>query len=315
MKLDSLEEIVKARKAKGLDNWKKLDHLKEKLQGKQSSHITFTTSYPGQEGSKKHLGSASGNLHFVLGYVNPGFHVAPYHWQLVDPNMSDEEASKMKHPANPRYWQEAGLEIEDEGDFDAGKPHKASRTTRNANARSSEHKTGSVTVQSGYGKYVAVPEEGVVYSLTNGHVYKWGLVRESFFAATNPDVTEQMEGLYGEGPGEVEKGIHSRRVKFNDTVYPLVRRHFPKPGSTFPVGNTTALVKSDRVEFFARDGSKTYVKVFDRIYDYFDLKKGGDLHPSILLQFAVSFLDFNKEDLFQFVHDGTGSTMEVAYSG
>ncbi|MHA2068462.1 MAG: hypothetical protein ACXABY_29210, partial [Candidatus Thorarchaeota archaeon] len=80
MKLDLLEEIVKARKAKGLDNWKKLDYLSDKLKGKKSSHITFTTSYPGQEGSKKHLGSASGNLQFVLGYANPGFHVAPYHW-------------------------------------------------------------------------------------------------------------------------------------------------------------------------------------------------------------------------------------------
>ena len=39
MHLDMLEDIEKARKAKGLDSWKKLEYLREKLEGKQASQI------------------------------------------------------------------------------------------------------------------------------------------------------------------------------------------------------------------------------------------------------------------------------------
>ncbi len=300
MIFDALEDIAKARKAKGLEGWKKLDFLKDKLQGKQASHISFTTSYPGQEGSIKYLGSAAGNLHFVLGYANPGFHVAPYHFQLVDPNISDEEAAKMKHPTNPRYWKDSGLPIEDEGDFDEGKPHPMAHSDRTAKARAAERKTGAMMVQSGYGKYVAAPKEGAVYSLSNGHVYKWDAIKESFFAATQQKVTEAMNAE--EETAQTEKSIHSKREAFSPFVYPMVRRHFPKPGSVFEAGALKILVKSDRVEFFDRSGTSTYVKVFDRAYDYFDLKKGGDIHPSILLQFAVRYLGVDRQELMQFVH-------------
>lgn len=303
MRLDHLEDLAKARKAKGLENWKKLEHLKDKLQGKQASHITFTTSYPGQEGSKKHLGSATGNLYFLLGYVNPGFHVASYHWQLVDPNMSDEDAAKMKHPADPKRWKEAGLEIIDEGDFDAGKPHPTAASDKKARARTSERKTGAQTVASGYGKYVAVPAEGHVYSLTNGHVYKWGIVRESYFSSTNPELREAMDAEYAEGVGEIEyEKALSARTPFSDAVYPLVERVFPKPGSTFPVENFRAIVKSDRVEFLDHKRCPVYIQVFDRQYSYFDLKKGGDIHPSILLQFAIQYLGVDRHTLSQFAH-------------
>jgi len=306
MIFDALEDIVKARKAKGLDSWKKLDHLKDKLQGKQASHITFTTCYPGQEGTKKHLGSASGNLHFVLGYVSPGFHVAPYHWQLVDPNLTDQEAAAKKHPTNPRYWKDSGLPIEDEGDFDLGKPHKLSQNSANSVARASVRKTGAMQVKSGYGKYVAVPGEGAVYSLSNGHVYKWDVIKESFFAATQPDVTEAMNE--SEEAPEVEKSLRGPREPFSDFVYPLVRRHFPKPGSVFDAGSVKVLVKSDRVVFFDENKDPTYIKVFDRVYDHFDLKKGGDIHPSILLQFAVHYLGVNQQELAQFVHNEETTT-------
>lgn len=301
MRFDVLEDIAKARKAKGLANWKKLEHLQEKLQGKQASHITFTTSYPGQEGSKKHLGSASGNMHFLLGYVNPGFHVAPYHWQLVDPNLTDEEASKKKHPANPRYWKEADLEIVDEGDFDAGKPHPHASSDKRAAARTAERKTGAVTTKSGYGTYVGVPDEGLVYSQTNGSVYKWGIVRESYLASTNPEFTEKMDGPYEEGPQETEKGLDGR-VNFDHDVYPLVRKYLPVPGSTFPVEDFTALVKSDRIEFYTRDGSPVDIELFDRSYRYFDILKGGDIHPSLLLRFCEKYLDVDSTSLEQYVH-------------
>lgn len=303
MHLDMLEDIEKARKAKGLDSWKKLEYLREKLEGKQASHITFTTSYPGQEGSKKHLGSATGNLQFLLGYVNPGFHVAPYHFLLVDPNMTPEEAAKMKHPANPRYWKESGLDILDEGDFNDGKPHPSARVDKNSRARVSSRKEGSVRVRSGYGSYIAVPTEGNVYSLTNGHVYKWGIVRESYLASTEPGLTTAMDDEYDEGVGEVEKAYKVERVPFHSEVYPLVKRSFPRPGSTFSAGKLKVLVKSDRIEFFDQENKSAYVQVYDRTYRYFDIKKGGDIHPSVLLQFASNYLNVNRIDLEKFVHD------------
>lgn len=303
MKLDHLEDLVKARKAKGLENWKKLEHVKDKLQGKQAAHITFTTSYPGQEGSKKHLGSATGNLYFLLGYVNPGFHVAPYHWQLVDPNLSDEEAAKKAHPANATYWRESDLDVVDEGDFDEGNPHPSAASDKRSKARTSERKTGAMRIQSGYGSYVAVPSEGHIYSLTNGHVYKWGIVRESFMSSTNPKMREAMDAVYEEGLGEAEyKKSLSNRTKFTEDVYPLVSRVFPKPGSTFAVEDFRAVVKSDRLEFFDQNRRPVHIQVFDRQYRYFDLKKSGDINPSFLLQFAIRYLGVDRDELALFAH-------------
>lgn len=306
MRLDALEEIMKARKPKGLAGWKKLEGVQEKLANKQASHITFTTSYPGQEGSKKYLGSASGNLHFLLGYANPAFHVAPYHWQVVDPNMTDEEARSRPHPTNPRYWQAAGLPMQDEGDLDEGKPHKSANSMRGAQAQRSQKKAGAMMAQSGYGKYVALPSEGKVFSLTNGHIYDWRIVRESYFASTNPEISEAMDAVYEEGPGEVEKSvlasIGSELRPFSPNVYPLVKSLFPKPGSVLTLEKGYAVVGSSIMYFFDWSGNPATAEVFDRKYEYFDLQKGGDIHPTILLNFAVKYLGLNKDSLTAFVH-------------
>lgn len=306
MKLDALEEIIKARKPKGLAKWKKLEAVQEKLSEKQASHITFTTCYPGQEGSKKYLGSASGNLHFLLGYVNPAFHVAPYHWQVVDPNISDEEAATKQHPANPRYWKASGLPMEDEGDLDEGKPHKAANSQRGAQAQRAQKKSDAMMASSGYGKYVALPSEGKVFSLTNGHIYDWRIVRESYFSSTNPEIAEAMDAVYEEGPGEVEKSIINKLATelrpFSDNVYPLVKSVFPNPGSVIALEKGYAVIGSSVMYFTDWDGRPATVEVFDRQYEYFDLQKGGDVHPSIILNFAVKYLGLDKNSLTTFVH-------------
>lgn len=307
MNLDALEDLIKARKPKGLANWKKLESLSDRLEGKQASHIMFTTSYPGQEGAKKYLGSSSGNLHFLLGYVNPAFHVAPYHWQIVDPNLTDAEAKAKEHPANPRYWEEAGLEIEDEGDIDEGKPHPAANTAPNSKARRAAKKTDAVTVSSGYGKYVGLPKEGKVYSLTNGHIYDWRIVRESYLSATSPELAEAMDDEYEEGPGEIEKATLLSLAEpiqpFDSRVYPLVKSLYPKPGSVIPASFGYVLVKSNHLRFFSHEGERLTLRVFDRDYETFDLTKSGDVHPSILLRFTENYLGVSRESLRHLVHD------------
>ena len=118
---DAWDELLKARKAKGLDNWAKLKHLAGKLAGKHGRHITFTCSHPkhGQTGDKHNLGSTEGNLHFLLGYGNPGFHLAPYHWQIIYPDLDEEEAvsfsAKQGHPSQPRLWEQGNLEMRRHG--------------------------------------------------------------------------------------------------------------------------------------------------------------------------------------------------------
>lgn len=193
------EPLLKARKAKGLDQWQRLSHLAEKLHGKQASQLAFTTSYPGQEGTKKYLGTVDGNQQFLLGYGNPRFHLAPYHWQIIDPSLSDEEAEKLHltvgHPAKPELWENL-KELEDEGDLDDGEPHsdlKPEYDQRKADAR---REAETITVRSGAGSYAAVPSEQMIYGLHNNHRYKWDLARNSYFAATNPELAEKMESGY-----------------------------------------------------------------------------------------------------------------------
>lgn len=301
-----LEELSKARKAKGLANWKKLESLSEQLQGKQASHITFTTCYPGQEGSKKYLGSSSGNLHFLLGYVNPGFAVAAYHWKIVDPNMTDEEAKSKKHPANPRYWKESGLVMELEGDLDDGKPHPAATKGAMGKARAAQKKSDTKTVKSGYGTYVAVPQDGLVWSMTNGHVYRWNTVRESYFAATNPELDEVMqddEAIEEQAEKSVLAMLRGNLQPFDRDVYPLLKSLLPKPGAVFPVDDKFAVVHPNRITFHDKQGELTSIKVYDRVYKAFDILEDGDIHPSILVNFVVKALNVPLDELQQFVHD------------
>lgn len=211
--------IEKARKAKGLDNWQKLAHLADQLQGKQAKHITFTSSHPAYEGRpvKHTLGSTTGNLQFLLGYGNPAFYLAPYHWKLIDPNLSDEEIAKLQHPSKPEYWEKSGLQMTDEGDFEEGQPHPSVKNRKDSEARRAARKEEALPAQSGYGYYVCIPSEGIVFCATTGQVLQWSIVRDSYFSATNPDIAEKMnEASYSptleaeEPEVPVEKSVSTR---------------------------------------------------------------------------------------------------------
>ncbi len=311
---DSWDPIRKARKAKGLENWSRLQHMAEKLKGKKASDISFTTAYPGKEGQRKILGSVEGNLHFLLGYGNPGFYLAVYHWQIMDPHLDDDAAEELHrikgHPSRPELWKQAGLEDTPEGDLELGMPHPAAVAAQEMAKRESE----GIRVVSGAGIYLAVPSEGLVYGDHNGHVYMWAVVRDSFLAATNPSLVEAMDAAaeeeteksYGPDVPEMVKHCvpsHPRGTMiFGQDVYPLVKSLFPKPCSVIPVETPTreviyGVVMSTNISFYDRTGRPVEIQAYDRVYKSFDLSRGGDIHPSVLYNFGVQYLGLDKSDL------------------
>jgi hypothetical protein len=315
---DAWEPLVKARKAKGLQKWDKLQGVAHKLEGKQSKHISFTCGHPSHKGSavKHNLGSTKGNLHFLLGYASPGFHVMPYHYQVIDPLLDDEEAeNQFKHtgnPSNPRLWAQAEIDAEAEGEVEEGQAHPAFQETNGGGKK-------GIEVNSNLGKYKAVPADQVVYSLHNDHQYRWDLVKDSYFAATNPEMSDAMNA------SEVKKGgyLVAMRKDFPDMVkhqalpgefaegvYSLVKSHCPKPGSIIPVSLGTleevyGVVRGSSIAFFDREGASIALQVYDRSYDSLDLKKGGDIHPSILLNFMEKHLGLDTGLLKSFVENTT----------
>ncbi len=313
---DAWEPLFKARKAKGLDKWAKLQPIAEKLQGKDVKAIAFTCSHPshGGEPVRHLLGSVEGNLHFMLGYGNPKFHLAPYHWQIIDPNTTSEEAdetfARMHHPSNPVLWSRSGIDVGDEGDTAEGEAHpmatqaKAKKTADDARAQE------SLKAQAPTGSYTCVPSEGLVYGDHNGHVYRWDLIKDSFFSAMNPEVAEAMNAaavqkshqsvrFYSGTPRDVrERARLYRGAAFDDDVFPLIKSRMAGPGSivrleTNQSESAFGLVTPTTLEFYGRDGSPTEVKVFDRVYKSFDLLPNGNVPPAALLGFIVKNFKVN----------------------
>ncbi len=299
---DSWPVLLKARTKEALT--KAVEVISEKLQGKSVDEISFSCIHPSHEGRiEKHiLGSVEGNIHFLSGFVSPAFHVAPYHYQLIDPELPDDIAKAMcdDHPGNPRLW----TEIVNEGDLQKGLPHPGVEDMLKA---IEEEKKG-LRVSSGAGMYQAVPEEQMIYSTHNNHRYRWDLVQDSYFAATNPKIAEAMDAkkkiekssnTSTQIPDMVKRQIESD-TEFEATVYPLVKIDFPRPGSvmTIPVSGADVVygvVKSACLDFYEKDGSVAEIKVYDRIYSSFDLTKSGDIHPSILYNFASKYLNINDD--------------------
>jgi|694.fasta_scaffold01119_35 hypothetical protein len=316
---DAWEPLLKARKAKGLDKWDRLRELSHKLQGKEVSAISFTCAHPSHAGEPvRHLlGSVEGNLHFLLGYGNPRFHIAPYHWQIIDPNLTEEEAvelsKRIAHPANPKLWEKAGIEAEDEGDQDDGEAHKHRPSTKR------ETKRTGIPVRSAAGTYVCYPEDGLVYGVHNGHYYRWDSVKDSFFAAQHPDVAEAMENAsVRKSLGKIHFGVtpspalrtytaQYSNSSYDENVWSLVKSVMPKPGKILRLedkrGETIfGVTTTNSVEFYDRAANRISVRLFDREHDHFDLTRDGNMSPAALLSFLTKHLKIST----QLLSDVTG---------
>ena len=304
---DSWEPLEKARKAKGLNKWGKLQHIAHKLSGKSKDAITYTCAHSSHVGDTHVLGSVVGTLHFLVGYGNPGFHMAPYHWQIIDPGINDEEAEELHklrgHPSRPELWRAAELEDMPEGDFVLGMPHPSAIVAQERAKRSAE----GIRVVVGSGTYLAVPSEGLVYGEHNGHVYKWDLLRNSFMAAMNPSLVEAMDSALEE-PEDTSKAVflvpdmvkhHANTADcFDDNVYPFVKSMFPVPGSIIPLDTYTGevvygVVKKASVDFLDRSGFPISVEAWDRPHTTIDLTKGGNSHASLVYNFGKGYLNLD----------------------
>jgi hypothetical protein len=259
------------------------------------------------------LGSVEGNLHFLLGYGNPKFHLAPYHLQIIDPNMTDEDLAQhqLEHPSEPTLWAKFGTELGDEGDTDEGQPHTQAKQAKQKQAVEERRASEAITVDSGAGRYQCIPSEQLVFGEHNNHVYRWDLIKDSFFSAMHPEVVEAMDSA------EVQKSLSGMKYKstypdtvrararefrgelFDADVWPLLKSRMPRPGhvvsfeseqgeSVFGVVTPTSL------EFYTRGGEPAQLPVYDRVYKSFDLVKDGNVHPGVLLHLAVKHFNVNK---------------------
>lgn len=306
---DSWEPMLKARKAKGLDKWSKLANISDKLKGKGVEHIKFTCCHPSHGEKTTHtLGSVMGNLHFLLGYGNPGFGVMPYHYQVIDPLLEDDGAEvifkKLGNPSNPTFWRAAGLEVFPEGEAE-GSAHKEAAPM----VKQQRSKAGKPVV-SGYGTYKMQPAEARVYDSQRDTHYRWSLVKDSFFASSNPEVSAVMnkasekrvvpESTTIDIPDVVKHLQKSVEAPWGTNVYPFVKSLFPAPGSVVPVtandGSTIyGVVNPTAIVFHNKNGNLVDINVYDYAYKFFDLEKGGSIHPAILVSFAKAQLGIDTD--------------------
>lgn len=304
---DAWEALYKARKAKGLSKWDSLSHIADKLSGKHAKHITFTSSHP-RRGGKKNLGSVEGNSHFLMGYGNPGFHLAPYHWQIIYPELTEEEAEDMHakhgHPSKPELWERSGKAVKAEGDVDEGQPHPWA--TSHMAAQAAEAKR--MKAKSPYGEYTVDVNQGLVYGKHNDHVYKWELIKDSFFAADNPEVAEAIENAHPLKKAHTLPDVirhMCQKSEFSEEVWPLVKSLFPEPGSVVIMGldseNVYGVINDTAIEFYDEAGHAVSVPVYDQDCSDLSLVKGGNTHPSTLYNFAVNYLGIDGEHFVSFV--------------
>lgn len=320
---DAWEPLLKARKAKGLDKWDRLKSIGKKLQGKDSKAISFTCAHPSHATPCKHLlGSVEGNLHFLLGYGNPAFHLAPYHWQVIDPNITEEQAdaiyARMDHPSNPGLW--TG-EAELEGDLKEGKPHAGYKKLVDKNKLEESRSKEAIEVQAPVGSYTCYPSEQLVYGNHNKHAYAWDIAKDTFFSAQNPEMTQAMNAgevvksavgvTYKQGIPTELKNLSHRFFgqEFDNDVWPLVKSRVANPGKILVTetshGETLyALVTNNSIEFYKRDAQPASINVFDRTYTQFDLTKSGNISPAALLGFITSTFKVDMSLLHEVVDAG-----------
>lgn len=330
--------VEKARKPKGLKNWQRLQHVAHKLEGKGSAHIRFTAVDPVTGETSCHLlGSTEGNLKFLLGYGNPGFHFAPYHLQVIDPNLTDADADLLfrekGHPSNPSFWNAQGLPIPDEGDLDEGRPHPSVSADREEEEKKAKLQSETITVDG----YRVDPLRGRVENLKTGHTYTWEVVKDTFFAYQNPKIQEAMaESEVSKAlPAVVYQPEYAASIEeyrsqyigksFHEDVYPLVKTTFPEPGSVVRLEkNVYGVVTPTRVVLYDGEGAPVTTTVYGAHFDNFDLCKGGHCFPSVILNLATEYMGVDRDHILQYEHKAAPElpytvegkpTPGVSYSG
>lgn len=274
----------------------KLLKVADILKDKDSSSITFTAVTP-EGGTEKYvLGSIEGNSKFLLGYCNPGFRFLPYHYIVIDPNITEEEAQKLfddkGHPSNPRYWMDAGIEPFLEGD-DEGITHPSFTTL--------EDREESDTKQFLYKdqSYIADPSIQVIYSLSDDRVYDWGLLRNTYFASQNEDIynlmelTRTVDSLQSSNTSPIKEISKSYKIyQYDEDVVPIIKS-ISKPGNIYRVGEYYGICTQDSIQFYDDKGVNKSIEIRGNTYNEIPLNPEEGPGSLVLLSFIDKYLNLD----------------------
>jgi len=266
-----------------------------------SSKDTFTCSHPSHEGEpvQHQLGTVEGNLHFLLGYGNPLFHLAPEHWAVIDPNGDPD--GELRNPTNLKFWKAAKITAPEEGDLENGKPHSGAKNLLKVSARDEEAKKTGKSFNIDGQAYTAVPAQRVLYDNKTGLPVAWDVFRKSYAASTTEGLAEFM------GPSMVKSTV-STIPSFDEEAYPLVKSKFPSPGSVVPFeGNTGetlyAAITPTHVKFLNRQHVSVVLNSLGRDFSEVSLLKGQS--PELLFTVAKNILEIDvstEQDLVKSLH-------------
>jgi len=276
------------------------------LDNKLVEDITFTCCHPSHAGelTTHTLGSSDGNLHFTLGYCNPGFHMAPYHLALLDPDMTEDQlkvlSKTFEHPSNPAIWKKYGSNVGAEGDLKDGIPHALFTKLKKVRDKERKLATEGAPFSVDGSSYRAFKEQGVIYDEKNKALYPMDTFTYSYLSSQAPAVFK----------AEVKADAPTIQKSFDDDVFPLVKSVFPAPGSVFPMTANTdetvyGHVGSRSIQFLDREGFEVGVEVFDCTYKSIDLVPGGNTAPFVLVAMAKSVFGADLQDYEGFIaHKG-----------
>lgn len=291
---------------KAISHKEKMFKVAELLANKTASDITFSAMDEVGDIDKYVLGSVEGNLKFLLGYVNPGFYYAPYHLQIMDPGLTDEEAALIYetkgHPSIPELWNINGVPPFAEGDLAEGKP-----------AVDVAKKNNLFKFKFNGKSYVADPDSQLITCKSTGRIYAWSLVKNTYLASQVPKLLEKMEPEQTPVvkalpyPAELWQVVDLMKgEEYADNVYPLVKSSFPKPGSIIKLKNDGyAVFWSNQVSLYDKDGNTSPVRMWDRVDEdgVIDLTKGSaELFPCVILNFASKYLGLDLSSLEESVN-------------
>lgn len=298
--------ISKARQAKGLENWARLQRVAHLVAGKGPEVINFTAIHPETGELTRHIiGSVEGNLKFLLGYVNPGFSVCKYHWMLIDPSLSEEQAEgfleQRGHPGRMDLWDQFNQQPFIEGDIEEGHPHPDLLAKMEEERMERMREENSVAVQVGYGLFRIVPFESVVYAEHNGHIYDLRLVQDTYFSAFHPEAVEFIHSYEinkSIAPKRVRAPVNVERTEWDEDVYPFVKSVLPGPGNVLILEDKLfGVITNNSIDFYDKQGNRAGVEVYDSVYKSFDLRKEGNIHGSVLVDFLVNHFDLERGSL------------------
>lgn len=272
------------------------------LADKSGKDITFTAIDMAGNLEEFVLGTIEGNSKFLLGYCNPGFKLCPYHFVILDPNITEDEAQKLYdergHPANPRFWAEFDIEPFAEGD-DEGTPHSS------FSSEGSDSTDSSFEFSFKGQSYIADPENQLVYSQSEDKVYHWNLLRNTYFSSQNPElyglmelhkVVKQLTLSPVEETASVNKGFD-----WHNEVLPLVKGVLPRPGSVIKVETDTfGIITTDSIEFTNKQGVAKSINILDNSVTDISLTTDG-VGTVILLKFLEKYLHVDVKALEQYI--------------